>query len=245
MNDAAVFTLVIMGVSLLSTLALPVILLLVFGAAIRGKGQAAKRPVSAKPAQIGCGLIGLLCVSGFAGLMVATAGGAVHPPVVTVAAPYVCDGTVETRSQNYSYRPGQSGVARTILCTRADGAAHDITLKTIGAATVYYTLIFMAVGLVLAVLARLLTPRLLTSRMGDPFRPGPKSGLDPADLEATARYLRDRLLVSADIVRRDADAPHDDDSIRRRLEQLQALRDDNLISEEEYQAKRAEVLSSL
>ena len=235
MNDGATtLTLIIVGASLLSTLALPVILLLVFVAIRRGKGLPGKRSSSSRRVvKIGCGLIGLLCISGFSGLMVATAGGALHPPVITVAAPYVCDGAVDLRSQNYSYRPGQSGVARTILCTGANGEVRDITLKTIGAATIYYTLIFMAVGLVLAFLLRLLTPRLSV-----------RAGSSSEAAEAAALYLNERLLVGADIVRRNP-RPTGDDSVRRRLENIQALRDENLISEEEYQAKRAEVLSSL
>src|SRR3546814_9546873 len=67
-------------------------------------------------AQFGCGLLLLVPVCAFGGIMVASAGGAIHPPLVTVAAPYVCDGTVEAQSRNYSYKPGQQGVARTIFC---------------------------------------------------------------------------------------------------------------------------------
>ncbi|HUH22579.1 MAG TPA: SHOCT domain-containing protein [Brevundimonas sp.] len=242
MDGAAAFTLVMLGLSFLPILIVPLILLFVVRAILRGKRPPSGRSdPSWSSMKICCGLLVLLGVSSFAGLMVATAGGAIHPPVITVAAPYVCDGTVDVRSQNYSYRPGQRGVARTILCTGADGEARDITLKTMGAATICYALIFLAVGLALLVLARLLTPRLndaLRTKAG---------GLSSKNAEAAARYLKDRLVVSADIVRRDAkpDSGDRDDTVRSRLENLQALRDDNLISEEEYQAKRAEVLSSL
>lgn len=260
MEGTAVFTLVMLGLSFLPTLIVPLVLFFVFRSALRGRGLTASVSTpSWSGMKVGCSLFFLLCISGFSGLMVATAGGAIHPPVITVAAPYVCEGTVAVRSQNYSYKPGQSGVSREVLCAGADGEVRDITLKTIGAATIYYTLIFMAVGLglaVLAALARLLKPRLgggpSTGSGHDP-RPGPGSGPGsgpapgPVGPEVVARFLNDRILINADILRRNA-RPADDtdgDSVRRRLENLQALRDDDLITEEEYQTKRAEVLSSL
>jgi hypothetical protein len=165
--------------------------------------------------------------------MVASAGGAIHPPLVTVAAPYVCDGTIETHSQNYSYKPGQSGVTRTILCIEANGTSRDISLRTIGAAAVYYTLIFLAAGLVLIFLVRLLKPH----RSAEPR---------PDIVAELGRRMAERLRTDADIVRRPA-APPDADGggVEARLRHLQSLRDGGLISEEEYRAKRAEILGDL
>lgn len=193
-------------------------------------------------ARIGCGVLLLLPVCAFGGIMVASAGGAIHPPLVSVAAPYVCDGTVETQSRSYSYRPGQQGVAHTISCLDADGARRDITLRAIGAASLYYSLILLAAALALWGLMRLLKPR----------RPGGGG----QDAETLRRYLAERLRTDADIVRRrtgsaddiastgdtnsaDAGSPED------RLRRLQALRDGGLISEAEYQAKRADILAGL
>src|SRR3546814_5056178 len=132
MSDGAIFTI---GMFLFQLLLGPAILLiLVLGgrAALRNK---AGRTASDSPSPItrlGCGLMVLLPICAFGGVMVASAGGAIHPPLVTVAAPYVCDGTVETQSQNYSYKPGQQGVARNIFCIDPDGERRDITLRTVG-----------------------------------------------------------------------------------------------------------------
>src|SRR3546814_15448177 len=93
----------------------------------------------------------LLPICAFGGVMVASAGGAIHPPLVTVAAPYVCDGTVETQSQNYSYKTGQQGVARNIFCIDPVGERRDITLLTVGAAAVCYSLFFWVAGVVLVI----------------------------------------------------------------------------------------------
>src|SRR3546814_2683876 len=97
MSDGAIFTI---GMFLFQLLLGPAILLiLVLGgrAALRNK---AGRTASDSPSPItrlGCGLMVLLPICAFGGVMVASAGGAIHPPLVTVAAPYVCDGTVETQ----------------------------------------------------------------------------------------------------------------------------------------------------
>src|SRR3546814_4276088 len=128
-------------------------------AAVRNK---AGRTASDSPSPItrlGCGLMVLLPICAFGGIMVASAGGAIHPPVVTVAAPYVCDGTVETQSRNYSYKPGQQGVARNIFCLERDGSRRDITLRAVGAASLYHGLILLAAALMLWAVVRLLKPR--------------------------------------------------------------------------------------
>src|SRR3546814_16493139 len=87
--------------------------------------------------------------------MGAGAGGAIHPPLGTVAAPYVCDGTVEAQSRNYSYKTGQQGVARTIFCLDPNGGRRDITLRAVGAASLYSTLILLPAALLIWGLVRL------------------------------------------------------------------------------------------
>src|SRR3546814_7770778 len=101
-----------------------ILLILVLGgrAALRNK---AGRTASDSPSPItrlGCGLMVLLPICAFGGVMVASAGGAIHPPLVTVAAPYVCDGTVDTQSQHYSYNTGPQGYAR----NRTEEHTHEL-----------------------------------------------------------------------------------------------------------------------
>lgn len=68
------------------------------------------RPLDILPAAAGLG---------FLAMMFAVAGGAVYPPIVsTVAEPIVCPGGLDTLSRDYSYRPGQQGVTRNLLCAR-------------------------------------------------------------------------------------------------------------------------------
>src|SRR3546814_4572414 len=97
-------------------------------------------------------------------------------------------GTVETQSQNYSYKPGQQGVERNIFCIDPDGERRDITLRTVGAAAVYYTLIFLAAGIVFVLLVRLLKPRRAVDA-------------EPGAVAAFRQPMVDRLRIEAENVR--------------------------------------------
>src|SRR3546814_8958461 len=96
-----------------------------------------------------------------------------------------------------------------------DGERRDITLRTVGAAAVYYTLIFLAAGIVLVLLVRLLKPRRAVDA-------------EPEAVAAFRKTMVDRLRIDADIVRRphkmQADAS--EENIENRLRNLQSLRDD-------------------
>ena len=81
----------------------------------------------------GCVWMIVLPVSLFIGLMIATAGTAIYPPITGLATPLICSGEVVHQSQRYSYQPGQQGITRTIYC-RTGGAkdqGEDITMKAI------------------------------------------------------------------------------------------------------------------
>lgn len=226
MDDSKIFTLTMFAITGLPVLIVPLVLIMV-ARAVQRRGGGPPGPA----ARFGCAMLLVVPVCAFCGIMVAAVGGALHPPVITVAAPYVCDGTIETQSQDYSYRPGQQGTAHNVFCIEADGNRRDITLRAFGAASLYYTLIILAAAFVLGGLVRLLKPR----RAGTAQPRG--------DM---AQHLADRLRVDADILRRTSARPGaEGGSVEERLRHLQALRDGRLISEAEYQAKRAEILSGL
>jgi len=94
-----------------------------------------------------------ICI--FAGAMIAAVGGAFYPPVVGIAAPYVCDGKSDALSRDYSYRPGQSGVAHNFLCTDTDGEQYDVTWPAFVGATLFYSAIALLLVLALLGLKRL------------------------------------------------------------------------------------------
>ncbi|QUM73132.1 hypothetical protein [Sphingopyxis granuli] len=105
------------------------------------------RPLDILPAAAGWG---------FLAMMFAVAGGAVYPPIVsTVAEPIVCPGGLDTLSREYSYKPGQQGVTRNLLCAGADGEPRDVTIPAIAVATLIYT----AAGLLFSALRSMLRRR--------------------------------------------------------------------------------------
>lgn len=50
-------------------------------------------------------------------------------------------GQVRVDSQGYSYKPGQQGISRTIVCKEPDGSERDVALPSIAAAFVMYALV--------------------------------------------------------------------------------------------------------
>lgn len=139
-------------------------------------------------------LIGLAGVSLFVGLMIATAGGAIHPPIVAPGARLMCDGTLETRSQAYSYKPGQRGVSHTITCMTADGDRQEITLSAILASTLLYAGGVFAVLLLWGGLRRALRP---AANQGPHEAPGGVRDFTQAGAGSTTT----RTTVSVDGVR--------------------------------------------
>jgi hypothetical protein len=220
-------------------------------------------------------LAAVLGLSLFIGLMIATAGGAMYTPLLKVAAPFACDGAFEIESRRYSSRPGQSGVEHRIFCRdRATGARADITLYAVFIAFLVYsglTLVSLSVvSLLLSFPLRLLFRRLKPAAEGALSRaatPAPAaasappriifngreySGPEEMPAEARAAYER-AMSVFADS---DRDGVPDlfeglapqaktQEGIAERLTRLRGLRDAGLITDEEYEAKKAEILSEL
>jgi hypothetical protein len=104
-------------------------------------------------------LTGLLFISAFIGLMVATAGGAVSPerfwkPV----APLACEGEFRIETRSLSRRPGETSVQHNLYCTDASGAERDITMYTIWIAFLVYSgITFGAAAIVFVPLAVLIS----------------------------------------------------------------------------------------
>ena len=173
----------------------------------------------------------LLSVSLFVGLMLATAGTAIHPPLVRVAAPLACDGAFVIESSRYSYKPGQSGIEHHYYCVRAQGGREEITLRAIFMAFLVYSAAALVVCLLLAL------PLLWWLRR--------KFDVVP-DLVRRARASMHRDGMTVRVIRTQAaDAAADEGDIAGRLRQLARLRDEGLISEQEYAAKKAAILDGL
>lgn len=68
-----------------------------------------------------------LIVAAFIGLMTATAGGALYPPLIKLTSPITCpQGNLVISSQDYSYRPGSITRMSTATCESPQGPKQDI-----------------------------------------------------------------------------------------------------------------------
>lgn len=132
----------------------------------------------------GCGLLVVTCISLFIGLMIATAGFAVYPPVANIATPLVCDGEAVHESFGASYRPGQYQVSRSILCVTGGpkGEREDITMKAMGVAFLLYS----AIAFVLLVLLGMLLRRKTRDLIKPPHIPGATWSVNPAGTTGTS-----------------------------------------------------------
>jgi hypothetical protein len=189
------------------------------------------------------------------GMFVSGIGTAMWPPVSAWAAPLACSGTVDVQSDHYTTPSGGSGVSRHILCVSGAGkeaSADEITFAAIGiAGLLYAALIFVLLGV-------FVVPRLRRAAAERPpaFDPRPamraSGAASPADLQAilgqVAEALRDgQADVHVRTINIDGSGTATGDAAdpAARLAALKQLRDSGLIDDQDYQAKKAEILSGL
>lgn len=206
----------------------------------------------------------ILPVSLFVGVMIAGPGTAIFPAVSTWSAPLACSGTVEVDSSYYTTQQGGNGVSRTISCVTGEGktgARDDITWQAMGIAfLIYSALAFLIARFLVAPWLRRRTARTLEAAgivsPADPARPA--SSADLKDIfarvsEAVARGEANVVVRNVTMDASNADLSGLDLSgahlaggdPAQRLAQLRQLRDQGLISAEDYEAKKGEILSGL
>lgn len=193
----------------------------------------------------------VLPASLFIGVMIASAGTALYPPVTGIATPLLCPGTVDIQSRGASYRPGEYTVTREIYCVSEDGKTREeITLKAVFASFIAYSLIAFALlrFLALPLLRRRFRDALEGTRLRTSFDdPAPGA---PVDLHAILARVSDAVEKGqANVVVRNMSfgAPGADElgDAASRLARLKALHDQGLITATDYETKKAEILSGL
>jgi len=196
----------------------------------------------------------LLAVSLFVGLMLATAGGAVYPPLYRPGAALACDGAFDIESRRYSYKPGHSGVQRAIHCRDArSGTREEITLRAIGAAFLVYSGAAFVLGLAPALLLahafgrgvrRLprwwqgVSKASATRIVVNGRDVGGPDGLPPEAREGLVQAMALFGAASAPVATSSTDAAD-------RLRSLRRLYDEGVIDRREYDAKKSELLKLL
>jgi hypothetical protein len=203
---------------------------------------------------LGTSLRIILPLSLAAGFMVGGVGTLIYPPVGAWAGNLVCAGKVEVQSDYYNTPHGGSGVQRRIGCVSGagDGAAReDITMMTFAIALLAYAALAFVL---LQIFAARWIRRRAESRVDVRYIGGDGSNLPGSspDLQAILAQVADSLRRGdADVTVRnitigDPDGGDPDgNEIAERLARLEQLRGAGVISDEEYRAGRAEILSSL
>ncbi len=164
-------------------------------------------------------VLGLLGISLFTGIIIVSIGlGAAFPGMERVAGPFVCGArTLDLQLDHYSYKPGQSGYTITWSCVGRPGAAQDVTWRIILVAGLIYSAVIFFISVVW-----LLTAGKQAQAAGQIFgRAAPPAWMAFGREETDSR------------------------SLRRKLQELKELRDSDLITEQEYEQKKARLLDEL
>lgn len=195
--------------------------------------------------------LGLLLPLGLAiGFMLAGIGTAIWPPMSSWAGAIICSGTLDVQSDYYTTPSGGSGVNRHLLCRSGDGKdqqADEITFEAIGVAGLVYAAIVFVLLLVFA------APRMRRAAEARQAKVDFGGGISArgvgseAELQAILGQVSEALRHGeADVtVRNVTVGGAEGGDTAGRLAVLKQLHEAGLIGDEDYEAKKAEILSRL
>jgi hypothetical protein len=182
----------------------------------------------------------------FIALMLASAGVAIWPKLAAPGAAILCGGEVVYESYGASYRPGEYTVTRQIYCesgTGKDATRDEITFSAMGVSFLVYS---AGIFLLLQFVARPLAAWRLRRKLAALGIGTPAPGLN--DILARVQQAAQRGEADGHVRNGAADSSGTEaggGDIAARLAQLKALRDQGLITAQDYEAKKAEILSGL
>ena len=162
-------------------------------------------------------MLGMIAgISLFVGFVVFTAGvGGVFPSIHRLTAPLVCRGEVQVKSVKYSYRPGEITWTHHVYCDSESGRK-EITLLAVN-----------MTGLVASAIVFII----LVFRMRKSLVLSENSSISTPDLNP------ERKTASS--------VPGRTGSALERLTELKKMRDENLITDAEYEKKKTEIMDKL
>ncbi len=168
-------------------------------------------------------LLFLLGISLFLGFVL---GGAlvsnIFPSTLRISAPLVCQGEMTVVSRQYSYKPGSVSVEHKVYCQdETGGAKRDITFLAVMVSCLIYSGIIF-----LLFCANLLVKRLRGEQLESPQPPPTPSFPQPLPMPVSGTELGGEDPAGL-------------------LKKLKELRQADLITEQEYEAKKAEILSKI
>ena len=152
----------------------------------------------------------------FTGFIIISIGiGALIPSMHKLTAPLICRGEVDVDTTRYSIRPGETYWEHKIYCIKTGGGVDEITFPAIGMTGL------VASAIIFAILAYRWRETLVVDKKD--------FGTLATDLNFTKKYGKQKKQRS----------PLD------RLSELKKMRDQNLISEAEYDRKKTEIMEEL
>ena len=185
------------------------------------------------------------------GFFIAGIGTAIWPPVSSWAAPLACSGTVDIQSDHYTTPSGGSGVSRHILCTSGagkDAVTDEITFTAIGIAglALCRDRLRPDAGLRRAAHAPRAPRRGRRSPISAAGSAPAESPRPPSCRRSSARSPKRSSAArpTSTCAASRSTAPTAADPAAR-LAQLRQLHESGLIDDEDYEAKKAEILSGL
>ncbi len=192
----------------------------------------------------------------FIALMIATAGFAIWPKLAAPGAAIVCGGGEVVHESSEYRRPGEYMLMRQILCQSGggkDAARVEITLPAMAVSfLIYAALLFLLLQFAVRPLAaRRLRRRMEALGLGGARTERPGNATAPTNLNDLLARVQDAVQrgdaevqvrnYSVDLTGNEVDGG----DIAARLAQLKALRDRGLITAQDYEAKKAEILAGL
>lgn len=242
-NTIAVLSVLFTLLTFLASFLAPVIVIALIFRKLRPRlaPASATAPAAATPKRRSpwrwVGLVPLVGISLFTGLMITSIGGALHPQLTNIAAPMACSGgQFNIASSQYSYKPGQHGVTHRMTCTDpVTGERSDVTFRVLG----WSTLIFSGIVFVPLLILGLLLMKFLR-RAFAAMKSSSPAGIS-GDYAGDLRQAFDNAIKRQAGSHRDTDNHDVEDSLR----ELKRLRDNGLIDDADFAARKTAILARL
>ena len=204
-----------------------------------------------------------LALSLFTGFMVSTAGAAMYPPLNKVAAPFVCSGgKMQVDQQTYHPAPGETVVTQTWSCVDANtGESHELGILGIAmfVIPIYAIIVFIPILIVVAIWQILIRPASLKQQQAADLNTsmdlinkkfGNVSQEQKALMEQSVKNYYDKKSTGSSAKGLSAAQSHAADflthkPVEEQLKKLKELLASGLITQQDYDKKKAEILSEL
>jgi uncharacterized membrane protein len=208
-------------------------------------------------------------VSIWLGFMISVTGGVFYPPINKIAKPFVClNGDMQVDEQNYNPAPGESVTTLTWYCVDNAGTRNEIPTLKIGlfAIPIYSIIIFFPILFVIMIWQLFIAPRRLANQQAATLDAAAKQFREMLDAGRINQQQYDNLMqrTRTDLVRESkGETRHSNPPVvistnnrnlagssstgreADELKKLKELLESGLITQQDYDTKKAEILKRL